>query len=497
MTLDHEACYRAASSRDPRFDGRFTIAVLTTGIYCRPSCPARTPKAANVRFYPCPAAAQQDGFRACKRCRPDAAPGDPDWDRRGDLIGRALRLIGDGVVDAEGVSGLARRLAVGERHLRRLFAAEVGAGPLAVAATQRLQLARALIEQSDLAITDVAFASGYASVRRFNDAMRTAFAMAPRDLRRTAAPAAGIVLHLPFRPPLDAEALLGWLAGHRTPGVEEVVGSTYRRVLGDHVAEADLGGVTSGRTSVELRIVSGPVAGIGPVVQRLRRLFDLDADPEAVTEVLGADPDLGSRLAAWPGVRVPGSVDGFETAVRAVLGHQVSVAGAGTLAGRLVQTCGQPLAEPSGTLTHRFPTAAAVADADVSSLGLTGARLDAVKALAEAVADHRLVLDGSADRDETVARLLALPGIGPWTASIVASAALGDPDRLPACDLALRRVTGMDERTLAARAEDWRPWRSYAAHLLWAHAAPPSTVGSANPTTPANPDTPTRTEDIR
>jgi AraC family transcriptional regulator of adaptative response / DNA-3-methyladenine glycosylase II len=495
--LDHEACYRAASSRDARFDGRFTTAVLTTGIYCRPSCPSRTPKAANVRFYPCPAAAQQDGFRACKRCRPDAAPGDPDWDRRADMVGRALRLIGDGVVDAEGVPGLARRLAVGERHLRRLFAAEVGAGPLAVAATQRLQLARALIEQSNLAITDVAFASGYASVRRFNDAMRTAFAVAPRDLRRTAAPAAGIVLQLPFRAPLDAEALLAWLAGHRTPGVEEVVGSTYRRVLGEHVAEADLSGARAGRRSVVLRIVSGPVAGIGPVVQRLRRLLDLDADPAAVADVLGADRDLGRLLADRPGIRVPGSVDGFETAVRAVLGQQVSVAGAGTLTGRLVRACGRPLAQPVGRLTHRFPTPAAVAAVDLSTLGLTGARRDAVQALAAAVADHRLVLDGSADREETVAGLLALPGIGPWTASIVASAALGDPDRLPAGDLGLRRALGLDERALAARADAWRPWRSYAAHLLWAQARPAGTAAPRPAAATAVPPTPIRTEEIR
>ncbi len=478
MTLDHEACYRAVRSRDTRFDGRFTTAVLTTGIYCRPSCPARTPMTGNVRFYPCPAAAEQDGFRACKRCRPDAAPGDPDWDRRGDLVGRGLRLIGDGVVDAEGVRGLARRLAVGERHLRRLFAAELGAGPSAVAASQRLQLARALIEQTDLTITDIAFASGYASVRRFNGAMRTAYAVAPRDLRRTAAPAAGIVLHLPFRPPLSSDGLLAWFTGHRTPGVEEIVGPTYRRVIGEHVAEADLSAATSGLGAIVVRIVSGPVAGIGPLVQRLRRLLDLGADPEAVRDVLGADPGLRPLMAARPGVRVPGSVDGFETAVRAVLGQQVSVAGACTLAGRLVQACGRPLAEPVGTLTHRFPTADAVAGTDLSSLGLTGGRRIAVQALAGAVADRRLVLDGSADRDETVSGLLALPGIGPWTASIVASTALGDPDRLPASDLGLRRVLGLDERALGARALAWSPWRSYAAHLLWAHALPAPTTGS-------------------
>ena len=467
-TTDREARYRAVHARDARFDGRFCTAVLTTGIYCRPSCPARTPKPTSVRFFSCAAAAEEAGFRACKRCRPESAPGDPGWDRRADLVGRAVRLIADGAIADGGVPGLARRLDVGERHLRRLFVQELGAGPLQVALTRRLALARLLLDQSDLPITQVAFAAGFSSIRRFNDAMARAYGSPPSLLRKRrrapARPAAlPLRLRLPARLPFAGHAVLAFLAAHTTPGVEEVVGGMYRRTVEGGVLSVmpDAAGLT-----VELRL--DDVRGVGPLVGAARRLFDLDCDPVAVAEVLGADPLLAPALVATPGIRLPGAVDGFEAAVRTVLGQQVSVAGATTLASRLVEACGTPLAESDGGLTHRFPGPHALAAADLSTIGLTTARAATVGALSTAVADGRIDLSPAADRDETIARLLALPGIGPWTAALIAARALGDPDTLPASDLALRRATGLDTRALLARAEAWRPWRSYGAFALWA-----------------------------
>ena len=473
---DHEACYRAVQARDHRFDGRFCTAVVTTGIYCRPSCPARTPKPSSVRFYACAAAAEEAGFRACKRCRPESAPGDPEWDRRADLVGRAVRLIAEGATADGGVAGLARRLHVSERHLRRLFVDELGTGPLQVAASRRLALARLLLDQTDLPVTQVAFAAGFASIRRFNAAMSTGYGSPPSALRerRRPAPAAAraadpggapsaLRLRLPARPPFAGAAVLAFLAGHATPGVEEVVGGTYRRTVdgGTMAATPDPTGLT-----VELRI--DDVRRVGPLVGAARRLFDLDCDPAAVGEVLGADPLLAPALAASPGIRLPGAVDGFETAVRTVLGQQVSVAGATTLAARLVRAFGEPLPAPDGGLTSRFPAAGALAGADLSGLGLTAGRAATVGALAASVAGGRLDLSPTADRDAAIAGLLALPGVGPWTAAVVAARALGDPDALPASDLALRRLTGLAAKPLMARADAWRPWRSYATFALWA-----------------------------
>ena len=476
-TSDHEARYRAVQARDARFDGRFCTAVVTTGIYCRPSCPARTPKPTSVRFFSCAAAAEEAGFRACKRCRPESAPGDPGWDRRADLVGRAVRLIADGAIADGGVPGLARRLDVGERHLRRLFVQELGTGPLQVASTRRLALARLLLDQTELPVTEVAFAAGFTSIRRFNDAMARAYGSPPSMLRerRRPAPATGVRaahaggehaalrLRLPARLPFAGHAVLAFLAAHTTPGVEEVVGGTYRRTVEGGVLSA-----TPDATGLTVELCLDDVRGVGPLVGVARRLFDLDCDPAAVAEVLGGDPLLAPALAATPGIRLPGAVEGFEAAVRTVLGQQVSVAGATTLAGRLARACGTPLAHADGGLTHRFPTPAALAAGDLSGVGLTTARAATVGALATAVADGRIYLSPAADRDETNARLLALPGVGPWTAALVAARALGDPDALPASDLALRRATGLDTRALLDRAEGWRPWRSYATFALWA-----------------------------
>ncbi|MEX0658139.1 MAG: Ada metal-binding domain-containing protein [Egibacteraceae bacterium] len=482
MHDDFDACYRAVASRDARFDGRFFTGVTSTGIYCRPVCPARTPARRNVRFFACAAAAQEAGFRACRRCRPETAPDAPGWDVRADLVGRGLAAIRDGVVDAEGIPGLARRLAVSRRHLHRVFVAELGAGPLAVARTQRAQRARLLLDE-DLPLTDVAFCAGYASIRQFNASMRAAFGATPTELRRSStrgARPAALRLRLPVVAPLDAGALLGFLATRAVAGVEDVVDGVYRRTVGDSVVELAVGG---GAARLVVRL--GPAADLAGIVRGVRALADLDTDPAAVGAVLGGDPLLAPMVAARPGLRVPGSVDGFECAVRAVLGQQVSVAGAITLATRLVRRHGQALAAPDGTLTHRFPTPEALTDADLSGLGITGTRIQALRALASAVATGDLVLDGRGDHAAVTARLQALPGFGPWTAGYVAMRALRDPDALPVGDLGLRRALEAREGAstpadLATRAEAWRPWRAYAAMHLWtADAAPRSTAVSA------------------
>jgi AraC family transcriptional regulator of adaptative response / DNA-3-methyladenine glycosylase II len=471
--LDPESCYRALESRDRRFDGRFVTAVATTGIYCRPSCPAQTPKPQNVTFYRAAAAAEAAGFRACRRCRPDAAPGSPDWDIRADLTGRALRLIADGLVDSEGVAGLARRLAVSERHLHRQLVAELGVGPLSLARSRRAQTARLLIDQTGLSLSDIAFLSGHGSIRQFNDTIQTAFGATPSDLRRRAVPplesTGGLRLRLALRLPYAADPLYGWLATRAVPGVEEAGDGRYRRTLtlrhGGGRLEADT--TTSPTGAVAATLYLDDLRDLTAAVARTRHLFDLDADPDAVDTALGRDEVLAPLVAASPGIRVPGAVDGLELAVRAVLGQQVTVAGARTLAGRLVTAYGTPLAEPAGGLTHRFPTADQLAAADFAGIGLTGARVATLRALAVEVAEGRLVLDRGADRAETTAKLLALPGVGAWTAAYTVLRALGDPDAFPGSDLGLRKAATQLGIDLTNRADSWRPWRGYAAMHLW------------------------------
>ncbi|MBU2662867.1 helix-turn-helix domain-containing protein [Actinoplanes bogorensis] len=469
MELDFERCYRAVDSRDQRFDGWFCTAVTSTGIYCRPSCPAMTPKRANVRFYPSAAAAQRAGFRACKRCRPDAAPGSPEWDVRADLVGRAMRLIGDGVVDREGVPGLAGRLGYTERHLNRLLTAELGAGPLALARAQRAQTARILIETTDLGLAEIAFAAGFGSVRQFNDTILEVYAQAPSGLRErrkvTPNEAGTINLRLAYRSPLHAASLLDFLETRALPGVEERVGNTYRRGLSLPHGSATVSLSPADRwVSATLRL--SDVRDLAPAVARARRLFDLDADPEAVDATLGADPAFAEMVRNEPGVRVPRSVDGFEIAVRAIVGQQVSVAGARTTLGRMIRSFKKP-----GELIG-FPAAAEIAELPDDAFGMPVARRDTIRALAGAVADGKIDLDPGADRDETVARLTELPGIGAWTAGYVAMRAIGDPDVFLPTDLAVRRgakALGLpdDPKTLSAYAERWRPWRSYALIRLW------------------------------
>jgi AraC family transcriptional regulator of adaptative response / DNA-3-methyladenine glycosylase II len=495
-THDFEGCYRAVCSRDHRFDGWFFTAVTTTGIYCRPSCPAVTPRRRNVRFYATAAGAQAAGFRACRRCSPDAAPGSPQWDARADLVARAMRLIADGVVDREGVAGLAQRLGYGERHLHRLVRAELGTGPLALARAQRAQTARLLIETSALPFARIAFAAGFASVRQFNDTVRSVFAATPTDLRRTAASRAGLrggpavgpgrlALRLAYRRPFHAAGVFGFLAARAVPGVEEGDGLGYRRSLrlphGAGVVElADWAGHDGaghdGAGHVDCRLRLDDLRDLPTAVQRCRVLLDLDADPVAVDELLGADPLLGGLVRARAGRRVPHGVDGQEVAIRAVLGQQVSLAAARTIAARLAACHGTPLAAPDGGLTRLFPDAGALVDADPDDL--PAGRRAALRTLARALADGTIVVDRGADRDAAVAGLRSLPGIGSWTAGYVAMRALGDPDVFPATDLGLRAAARrlgqpVQPDALGRIAARWRPWRSYAAEYLWSTLSPP------------------------
>jgi AraC family transcriptional regulator of adaptative response / DNA-3-methyladenine glycosylase II len=476
--LDVERCYRAVESRDARFDGWFITAVKTTGIYCRPSCPTPVrPKRENVRFYPTAAAAQLAGFRACKRCRPDASPGSPEWNVRGDLVGRAMRLIGDGTVDRDGVAGLARRLAVSERHLHRLLLGELGAGPLAIARAQRAQTARTLIETTDLPFTEVAFAAGFESIRQFNDTIREVFALTPTALRsagrRRGEIAEGVLtLRLPYRPPLDWPALSGWLRVRALPGVAELNGRVYRRTL-RLPRGAGLVALEPIDTHIRCTLRLDSMADLTSAVRQCRRLLDLDADPLSVVEVLSQDRRLASIVKKRPGLRAPGAVDGTELAVQAILGQQVSLAAARTFAARLVTAHGDVIKIADPSLTHLFPRADAIAEADLSKLGVPNTRRATLRALARAVASGALALDPGADRAETYQQLMGMPGIGEWTAGYIVMRALGDPDTFLPSDLGIKKAgtrlgLGSNPRAISEHAAVWRPWRTYATHQLWA-----------------------------
>ncbi len=495
--MDFEHRYRAVASRDERFDGTFYVAVTSTGIYCRPSCPAITPRRENVRFYPTAAAAQTEGFRACKRCVPGASPGSPEWNIRGDLVGRAMRLIADGVVEREGVPGLARHLGYSERQVHRRLVAEVGAGGLALARAQRAHAARVLLETTDLAATEVAFAAGFESIRQFNATMQEVFAASPSELRarRSAGrlnPPGEITLRLAARRPFDGAALVAFLAARAVPGVEEWTGIAYRRSLRlpHGAAVVEMVPVDDG---VRCRLRLDDPRDLATAVARCRRLMDLDADPVAIMDALLPDPVLGRLVRRSPGRRVPGTVDPAETGIRAVLGQQVSVAGARTLAGRLAERFGESLRTPSGGVAQLFPTPEALLAADPADLPLPGGRRAALLALAAALASGRLVLDVGADREEAERTLLDLPGIGPWTAAYIRMRALGDPDAFLPTDLGVRRVIRAlgalggpaRPREIAALAEQWRPWRAYAVIHLWAAetqpAAPPVPAPATSP----------------
>jgi len=478
MHDDHERCLRAVRSRDARFDGWFFTAVVTTGIYCRPSCPARPPKASNMRFHPSAASAQQAGFRACKRCRPDASPGSPQWNERADVVARAMRLIADGVVEREGVAGLADRLGYGIRQVERHLRAEVGAGPLAIARAQRAQTARLLIETSSLSMAETALAAGFPSVRSFNDTVREIFATSPTDLRRRAtgsskgAAPGTLALRLAFRQPLCPDNLFGHLAATAVPGIEEWRDGAYRRTLrlphGHGIVALR---PRSDRIECGLRL-SDP-RDLAVAISRCRRLLDLDADPVAVDELLSRDPRLAPLVAQHPGRRVPGSADPAELALRAVLGQQVSTAAARTHAARLVTAHGQPIDDPAGGLSHLFPDPVALAGLDPAALALPRSRQTTLITLSAALASGEIDLGPATAWDDARRQLSALAGLGPWTVETIAMRALGDPDAFLAGDLGVvKAARSLDLPTapaaLTAASEAWRPWRAYAVQYLWA-----------------------------
>jgi AraC family transcriptional regulator of adaptative response / DNA-3-methyladenine glycosylase II len=483
MYEDVERCVRAVRSKDARFDGWFFTAVLTTGIYCRPSCPVVPPKPENMTFYPSAAACQQAGFRACKRCRPDTSPGSPEWDQRADLVARAMRLVGDGVVDREGVPGLARRLGYSTRQIERQLLAELGAGPLALARAQRAQTARLLIETTALPMAQIAFAAGFASIRTFNDTVREVFALSPTELRERAArtpsrqvDSAGtpgvLSLRLPFRAPLNPDNLFGHLAATAVPGVEEWRDGAYRRTLRLPYGHGIVG-LTPEPDHIGCRLTLSDLRDLPVAISRCRRMLDLDADPVAVDEQLRTDPVLAPLVDKAPGRRVPRTVDEAEFAVRAVLGQQVSTAAARTHAARLVTAHGEPVDDPEGGLTHLFPSPEALAAVDPETLAMPRTRRTTFTTLIRQLADDNVHLGVDSDWAETRDQLLALPGFGPWTVDVIAMRALGDPDAFLPTDLGIRRAAqelGLPSTpaALTARAAAWRPWRAYAVQYLWA-----------------------------
>jgi AraC family transcriptional regulator of adaptative response / DNA-3-methyladenine glycosylase II len=477
MYRETERCIRAVQAKDDRFDGWFFTAVLTTGIYCRPGCPVTPPKPQNMRFYPSAAAAQEAGFRACKRCRPDAVPGSPLWNVRADVVSRAMRLISDGVVDREGVPGLARRLGYSTRQIERQLLAELGAGPLALARAQRAQTARVLIETTTLPLTRVAEAAGFASVRAFNETVREVFALSPTELRARVgtgrSEAAGsIVLRLPFRKPLCPDNLFGHLAATAVPGVEEWRDGAYRRSIR----------LPHGHGIVALRPTPSYIScdltlrdlrDLSTAISRCRWLLDLDADPIAIDEQLGTDDVLAPLVAKTPGRRVPRTLDPAEFAIRAVLGQQVSTAAARTHAARLVLAHGEPIIDRAGGLTHLFPTPQALLGLDPEALAMPRTRRATLIGLVAALASGDLELDIGGDWEAARTQLNALPGIGPWTVESVAMRALGDPDAFIPTDLGVRIAAeklGLPVKPalLIKRSEAWRPWRAYVVQHLWA-----------------------------
>jgi AraC family transcriptional regulator of adaptative response / DNA-3-methyladenine glycosylase II len=494
VKLDDEVCDQARLARDARYDGRFFIGVLSTGIYCRPICPSPTAKRKNVRFFESAAAAVEAGFRPCLRCRPEVAPGTPAWQGTSATVTRALRLIGEGNLDERGIEGLAARLGVSSRHLHRLFRAHLGASPSGVIQTRRLHFAKQLISDTELPMFRVAQASGFRSIRRFNDSIRRLYGRTPSQLRRVRpaavrARADEYVFRLPYRPPYDWESLVSFLGRRAIPGVEEVVSGAYRRSFAVDGRHGILEVRHDARAqALEARVRLDEPISLLPIVTRLRALFDLAADTSPIAQHLGRDPLLSPLVARFPGLRVPGTWDGFELAVRAILGQQVSVAAASTVAGQLALRfgCRLSISDPGG-LTLLFPPADALADAVLPNL--PPVRAQAIRALARAVVSGDIAF--SAAEDGSASGLARIPGVGPWTAEYVAMRALREPDAFPTNDLVLLRAAGggtpLTAAELTRRAERWRPWRAYAALYLWraagetgrATTSPPATEQSA------------------
>jgi AraC family transcriptional regulator, regulatory protein of adaptative response / DNA-3-methyladenine glycosylase II len=481
MDMDRIACYRAISTRDARFDGRLFVGVKTTGIYCRPICPARTPKLANVSFYPSAAAAQEAGFRPCLRCRPETSPNLAFWRGTSNTVSRALALIETGGLDEADVEGLANRLGVGARQLRRLFRQHVGASPVAVAQTRRVLLAKQLIHETSLPMAEVAMASGFNSVRRFNETFLQLFGRSPATLRRvrdkTRREAGALSVHLAYRPPYDWDAILSFLAARAIPGVEAVSGNIYRRTIeiDDDRGVISVAPADRNRLSVSVRFPN--MATLPSIIARVRRVFDLAADPDMIGAHLSLDPVLAPLISARPGLRVPGAWDGFELAVRAIFGQQITVPAATKLLGKLALAHGAPL--PAAIkdvegLTHLFPSPSRLAGADLAALGMPKARAVAVSSLAAAIFADPTMFSRGASLDEAIAKLRLLPGIGEWTAQYIAMRELREPDAFPAADIGLMRAMATADgrrpspAELLSRAERWRPWRAYAALHLWA-----------------------------
>lgn len=473
-----DVCYRALSARDARFDGRLFVGVKTTGIYCRPICPARTPKRENCRFFPSAAAAQTSGFRPCLRCRPEISPDAAAWRGTSNTVSRALSLIAEGALDGgeAGVDVLADKLGLGERQLRRLFDRHLGVPPIAVAQTRRILFAKQLIQETRLSMGEIAEASGFGSIRRFNDAFRKLYGRAPRDLRisrKSVAEPSLVTLRLGYRPPYDWESILSFFAARAIPGVELVERGRYRRTIQFDGAIGNIE-IAPGENCLVATIRMPFLRGLLPLVGRLRRMFDLDADVETIGAHLSGDADLAPLIARRPGLRSPGAWDGFELAVRAILGQQVSVRAARSLAGNVARVAGVAVAaETTGHpgLNQVFPTPQQLAAADLSKLGMPRARIAALRALAQAAVEDPRLFE-SVSRDESVARLLALPGFGEWSVQYWALRALRDSDAFPAADVGLLRAMTTNgarpsAKALAARAEAWRPWRAYAAQHLW------------------------------
>ena len=483
MKPDEDACYAAVTMRDRRYDGWFFVGVTSTGIYCRPSCPARTPKRSNARFYPTAAAAQGAGFRACRRCRPDAVPGSPAYDHASSVAAAAVRLVDGGFLEHHGVGGLATRLGYSERQLNRIVSTELGSGPLQLARARRAHAARVLIQTTTLGFSDIAFAAGFGSIRQFNDTLRDVFAASPTELRSLrygdTGHAAGrqdtaaIRLRLAHRTPFHAEAMWRHLALHLVPGLEEMVGDTYRRVLtlprGTAIVE-----LTARTGHVEAVLHLGDLRDLTAAVTKCRRLLDLDADPVGREAVLRSAGGLTDLLDRYPGLRIPGTVDAFEVAVRAVLGQQVSLRAGSRITALLTAERGTPVADPAGSLTHAFPASAQMA-ASPLRLPMPATRNATLDRLAIAVASGDITLDAASDPLETAALLQQIPGIGRWTTDYIRLRGLGDPDVYPTGDLVLRRAAEAIGLPPEAKSQDdaalaWRPLRSLATQLLWTHA---------------------------
>jgi AraC family transcriptional regulator of adaptative response / DNA-3-methyladenine glycosylase II len=479
MDLDHDACYRALSVRDARFDGRFFTAVKTTGIYCRPICPARTPRSENIIFYPTAAAAQEAGFRPCLRCRPETAPDLGAWRGASNTVSRALALIEMGALDEADVETLAGRVGVGERQLRRLFRDHLGASPIAVAQTRRVLLAKQLIHESRLPMTEIAAAAGFGSLRRFNETFQSLFQRPPTALRRStkaeisAGPQGEVSLLLRYRPPYDWPAMLDFLRARAIAGVESVEGGVYRRTIGFDGLQGVIAVRQGDGPALNATVRFSRLSRLPQIIARLRRVFDLAADPEAISAQLAKDPVLRPLIAARPGLRVPGAWDGFELAMRAVLGQQITVPGAIRLAGELAARYGEKLRDPDPVLTHVFPTPEALAGADLSTLGMPRRRAATLSAVAAAVVADPQIFAAGRGLEAAVAKLCSLPGVGAWTAQYIAMRQLREPDAFPAADIGLMRVMADAQglrpsaAALTARAEQWRPWRAYAAQYLW------------------------------